>query len=63
MNYNLFINDEFWESLPDYHKIGVLKHELLHIGFFHLCNYESYENKKVLNVAMDLEVNQYINSD
>lgn len=63
MNYNLFINDEFWESLPDDHKIGVLKHELLHIGFFHLCNYESYENKKVLNVAMDLEVNQYINSD
>ena len=41
-------------------KVGVLKHELLHIGFFHLVNFTKYANKKVLNIAMDLEINQYI---
>jgi predicted metal-dependent peptidase len=41
-------------------KVGILKHELLHIGFFHLVNFTKYSNKKVLNIAMDLEINQYI---
>tara|TARA_R110002153_G_scaffold34900_3_gene103946 strand:+ start:1187 stop:2398 length:1212 start_codon:yes stop_codon:yes gene_type:complete len=62
MNYNLMINESFWEAMTDEHRIGILKHEVLHIGFFHMCNYSNYENKKVLNVAMDLEINQYIDS-
>jgi len=60
INYELAINSQFWDSLPLEQKVGVLKHELLHIGFFHLVNYEKYANKKVLNIAMDLEINQYI---
>jgi predicted metal-dependent peptidase len=60
INYELAINPDFWESLPMEQKVGVLKHELLHIGFFHLVNFTKYANKKVLNIAMDLEINQYI---
>ena len=31
INFQLAINPEFWESLSDDHKMGLLKHELLHI--------------------------------
>ncbi len=60
INYELIINEEFWENLPAIQKIGILKHELLHIGFFHLTDYASYKDKDLLNIAMDLEINQYI---
>jgi len=60
INYELAINPSFWESLPMEQKVGILKHELLHIGFFHLVNFTKYSNKKILNIAMDLEINQYI---
>jgi predicted metal-dependent peptidase len=60
INYELKINSTFWDTLPLEQKVGILKHELLHIGFFHLVNYESYSDKKILNIAMDLEINQYI---
>ena len=32
INYQLAINEEFWNSLSDDHKTGLLKHELLHIA-------------------------------
>ena len=38
INYQLAINEDFWNGLPMEQKVGVLKHELLHIGFFHLVN-------------------------
>jgi predicted metal-dependent peptidase len=60
INYELLINSKFWESLPPIHKMGILKHELLHIGFFHLTDYSQYKDKEILNIAMDLEINQYI---
>jgi len=60
INYHLIINPDFWDSLTPLQKIGVLKHELLHIGFFHLVNYEKYKDKERLNMAMDIEINQYI---
>lgn len=63
INYQLAINSKFWEELPLQQKVGILKHELLHIGFFHLVNYEKYSDKKRLNIAMDLEINQYIERD
>ena len=63
INYELLINPDFWESLPMQQKIGIIKHELLHIGFFHLVNFKKYANKKILNIAMDLEINQYIERD
>lgn len=62
INYYLRINPLFFESLTDLWKIGVIKHEMLHIAFFHLELYDKYPDKKLLNIAMDMEVNQYIDS-
>lgn len=60
INYQLVVNPEFWESLPSDHRIGLLKHELLHIGFFHLEYDDKGKDRKLANIAMDLEINQYI---
>lgn len=60
INYELRIHPEFWEGLTPIQRLGILKHELLHIGFFHLTDYKEYLDKKVLNIAMDIEINQYI---
>jgi predicted metal-dependent peptidase len=62
INYQLAINEEFWESLSPEHHIGLLKHELLHIAFFHLTIHNDFADKNLANIAMDLEINQYIDS-
>ena len=62
INFQLAINEEFWESLSPEHHIGLLKHELLHIAFFHLTIHNDFGDKKLANIAMDLEINQYIDS-
>lgn len=63
INQMLYINPEFWDSLSDNHKLGLLKHELLHICFFHLTTRDAFSDPKLFNIAADLEINQYINSD
>ena len=63
INTKLKVNPEFWSTLDEKTKLGVLKHELLHICFFHLSNWGRFENKRVYNMAADLEINQYITSD
>jgi predicted metal-dependent peptidase len=63
INYQLAINEEFWTSLSEKHQMGLLKHELLHIAFGHLVSFGSFRNKKLANVAMDMEINQYIDPD
>lgn len=60
INYQLAINEDFWESLSYEHKIGLLKHELLHIAYFHLTKYFEFPDKRLANIAMDMEINQYI---
>jgi predicted metal-dependent peptidase len=60
INYQLAINPEFWESLSEDHRLGLLKHELLHIAFGHLTTFFKFTDKKLANVAMDMEINQYI---
>ena len=60
INYQLEINEEFWDKLPELHKLGILKHELLHIAFGHLSMFFKFSDKKRANVAMDIELNQYI---
>ena len=63
INYQLAINPEFWESLSDNHRLGLLKHELLHIAFGHLTTFFKFSDKKLANVAMDMEINQYISKE
>jgi predicted metal-dependent peptidase len=61
LNAQLTVNPEFFNNLPDKHRIGLLKHELLHISFGHLLSRDRYQDKQLFNIAADLEINQYIN--
>ena len=63
INYQLRINEEFWTSLDDAKKMGLLKHELLHIAFNHLTMHFNFSDKRLANVAMDMEINQYIDAN
>jgi len=63
INYQLSINEEFWTSLSEEHQLGLLKHELLHIAFGHLTSFGSFSDKRLANVAMDMEINQYIDTE
>jgi predicted metal-dependent peptidase len=61
INYQLAVNEEFWDSLQgDKPKMGLLKHELLHICFNHLLDKDDYPDQELHNVAADIEINQYI---
>jgi predicted metal-dependent peptidase len=60
INYQLTINEDFWSGLSELQMLGLLKHELLHIAFGHLTTYFKFSDKRLANVAMDMEINQYI---
>jgi predicted metal-dependent peptidase len=61
INYQLAINEDFWNELKtDNAKIGLLKHELLHICFHHLTERENYHDHELHNIAADVEINQYL---
>ena len=62
INYQLVINEEFWGSLSELERLGLLKHELLHIAFGHLTAVFKFSDRKLANVAMDMEINQYIDT-
>ena len=53
INYQLTINDDFWEGLTELQRLGLLKHELLHIAFGHLTTFFKFSDKRLANVAMD----------
>ncbi len=63
INTKLAISSKFWETISDNCKVAVLKHELLHIAFKHLQMFDEYDDKSLLNVAADLEINQYIQDE
>ena len=63
INYQLAINEDFWMSLTEDQKLGLLKHELLHIAFGHLTMFFKFTDRRLANVAMDMEINQYIDRD
>ena len=60
MNINLTVNSDFFDTLTPQQKEGVLHHEILHVAFRHLELADSFSDKKVANVAMDMEINQLI---
>ena len=61
INFNLKISPTFWGELTPIHRKGLLKHELMHMALFHLTDYDHLTDKKLANIAMDIEINQYIN--
>ena len=63
INYQLTINEDFWTDLSDNHRLGLLKHELLHIAYFHLSKFFEFQDKRMANIAMDMEINQYIDDE
>ena len=56
----LTVNPEFYTNLSEDHRVGLIKHELLHIAFGHLVMRDLYPDHKLFNIAADLEINQYI---
>ena len=56
----LSINPEFFTELSEDHRYGLIKHEILHISFGHMVMRDLYNDKKLFNIAADLEMNQYI---
>jgi len=56
----LAVNPDFFNNLSLDHRIGLVKHEILHISFGHLVVRDRYNDKKLFNIAADLEINQYI---
>jgi predicted metal-dependent peptidase len=56
----LTINPDFFINLSEPHRVGLIKHELLHIAFGHLLLRDLYLDPKLFNIAADLEINQYI---
>jgi len=68
VSFHIKINPEFWNSLITNHKLGLLKHELLHIAFCHITDYAHLNGPQnryayIANLAMDLEINQYIDRE
>lgn len=59
----LLVNEEFWNELSDKVQEGILMHEIYHLCFNHLLMWDLYENKSILGLAADLEVNSYIDRD
>ncbi len=62
---SLYVNADFWQNElqnPKY-RIGILKHEILHIVFKHIFVREPFLDSRLLNIAFDLVVNQYIARD
>ena len=63
MGVQLAINPAFFDGLTDKQQMGLLKHEILHVGFGHLLIRDKYDDQKLFNIAADLEINQYIATD
>ena len=63
INTSLMINPDFWVKQDEQTKVAILKHELLHIAFHHLTQLDSYSDKELLNIAADIEINQFIEKE
>jgi predicted metal-dependent peptidase len=61
-SHTLFINPSFWDKILTQkpHRYGVIKHEILHIVLKHTLEKATNQNLHLMNIAMDIVVNQYI---
>ena len=58
----LHINPEQFNKYPLHHRLGILKHEMLHILGNHFDRFETFDKEKA-NVAADCSINQFIEAD
>jgi len=61
-NVMLLVNKEFFTSLSEHERVGLLMHEMLHLVMNHLTRGKELDNKTA-NIAMDIAINQYIPKD
>lgn len=61
----LYINPKFWtvDLANLLFRIGVVKHEILHVVYQHIMVGHKYSRKLLFNIAADLVVNQYVKLD
>jgi len=60
INCELVINPKYWNTLSDELQVSLLLHEVYHIVFQHMFLWNLFNNKELLNIAADAEVNSYI---
>lgn len=53
LGFQLNINQDFWNSLTEEHKIGVIQHECMHICLMHLFMWDDFDDKQLVNIAAD----------
>lgn len=67
LNFKLLINEDYWRKLDSDHRVGLIKHNLLHMCFFHVTDYNNFltlaNSHSVLQTAMDMECNSYIDEE
>lgn len=61
LNLILYVNKNFFHSLTEKQQEAILKHEAMHICFFHLTSAFKASNHHNMNIAEDCEINQKIN--
>lgn len=62
-NVDLLINPDYYKSLSPEQRMGLVHHETLHVAFGHLQVASTYADHQMANIAMDMEINQYIPKD
>lgn len=62
LNFTLYVNEDFWNTLTDKEQLAVLQHEVSHICHFHLTEHFQASNHHNMNLAMDCAINQHINN-
>lgn len=64
INPEMKFNPYKWAKLPDNQRKGLMKHETLHICFFHITHHWAHlTNKKIANIAMDIHINQIVGKE
>ena len=60
--FTLYVNRQFWDEVltEPKHRLGVVKHEMIHLVFRHLLVEDTRLDSLLMNIAFDLVVNQYI---
>lgn len=60
INYHLYVNEEFWESLTDLWRMMALKHNVLSIVFHHIEIGSDLPDREIASLASNLACNEFI---